>query len=256
MMRLYFPDLAGAQKSGSKSKSIRLGAEESGYAKNVLRARPGDELSLFDGKGRTAPGVIASISRKEIVVSIGEVLDSRETKTPALDIFFLPAILKGQKMDFVVQKATELGVSHIRPLITGRTQISETRKLARWQKIAVEASRQCGRSQVPEVEAPVSFSRHFEEDRFTENERAGIIFWEGGGGRLKDFSPEQSRKGSSRGGSLEVAVGPEGGFSAEEVALAQGKGFYVASLGPRILRAETACVLAVGLVQFLLGDMG
>lgn len=237
-MRLYCPDLPGSPGS------IRLGAEEFEYAKNVLRARPGDKLSLFDGKGRTASGVIDSVSRKEIAVSVLEISDSQERT--ALEIHFLPAVLKGQKMDFVVQKATELGVCRIRPLITGRTQVGETRKLDRWRKIALEAARQCGRSIVPEVEGPVPFGRYFTEEAGT-----GIIFWERGGGSLRGL-PEGLR-GAGR---LEVAVGPEGGFSAEEVSLAARKGFYAASLGPRILRAETAAVLAIGLVQFLLGDIG
>ncbi|MDA8387951.1 MAG: 16S rRNA (uracil(1498)-N(3))-methyltransferase [Nitrospiraceae bacterium] len=251
MMRLYCPGLPG-------SGNVQIGAEEFEYAKNVLRAKPGDKIALFDGKGREASGVIASISRKDLSVRIGETLDSR--KEPALKILFLPAVLKGQKMDFVIQKATELGVARMRPLITGRTQVGETRKLARWRKIAIEAARQCGRSFVPEVDEPVSLSRYFTEDNFTENmgagmNGAGVLFWEGGGAGLKELflSGRLKSSGAER---ISVAVGPEGGFSAEEVSLAAQKGFHTASLGPRILRAETAAVLAVGLVQFLMGDMG
>ena len=246
-MRLYCPDLPGT--GALVPGEISVQGEEFEYAK-ILRARPGDTVFLFDGKGREARGVIADIARKRLLVRTEEVFSNFQ-KEPALDVALLPGILKGQKMDFVIQKAVELGVCRISPLITGRTQIGETRKLDRWRKISIEAARQCGRSVVPPVDEPVVFSRYFFLEKNSVGERRGVIFWEGGGAGLKELS---GRLRDAR--RLEVAVGPEGGFSAEEVSLAKEKGFHVAGLGPRILRAETAAVLAVGLVQFLFGDLG
>ena len=253
MMRLYCPHLPGGPAQPGLADrgpvSVEILAEEFGYAKNVLRARTGDGVLLFDGKGRQARGVIAGILPDRLVVLIVEIAGSMKEST--LSILLLPAILKGQKMDFVIQKAVELGVARIKPLITGRTEVGETRKLDRWRKISMEAARQCGRCLVPPVDGPETFRRYFEAGPPPSGADGGIIFWEGGGAGLKALS--ERLRGAKR---IAVAVGPEGGFSAEEAGLAAEKGFYVATLGPRILRAETAAILSVGLVQFLFGDMG
>lgn len=240
-LRLYFPALRD-------SGTVLIQAEEFEYAKNVLRARPGDEVSLFDGKGSEAKGVIRTISRKNLTVEMTGLLESGSRKESALDIILLQAVLKEQKMDFVIQKATELGVSRIQPLATERAQVSGTRKLDRWRKISIEAARQCGRAVAPPVDEPVDFKRYFES---LSTPGGGIFFWEQGGKSVKEFSDRLRGEQA-----ISVAVGPEGGFLPEEAALAAGKGFHIASLGPRILRAETAAALAVGLVQFLFGDIG
>ncbi len=241
---------SGTDQASPAPEIVEIRAEEFRYAKNVLRAKPGDEVSLFDGKGRLAKGVIAAVRRDRLVVRIGEISDS--VKESALSILLLPAILKGQKMDFAIQKAVELGVARIKPLITGRTQVSETRKIDRWRKISIEAARQCGRSLAPPVDEPVAFRGYFEGLQPPSGKGGGgIIFWEGGGTGLRALS--ERLRGADR---IAVAVGPEGGFSAEEAGLAGEAGFHIATLGPRILRAETAAVLAVGLVQFLFGDIG
>ncbi len=264
-MRLYCPDLPD-------SGTVELHAEEFNYAKNVLRARHGNEILLFDAKGKEAVGVITRLDRGRLCIQINEVSRNNKTqKESALGIRLLQGIPKGPKMDFIVQKATELGVSEIQPLVTGRTQVDirlkETRKPERWQKIAVEAARQCGRPVAPVIKEPVSFVDFFNLDEGM-NRGAGIIFWEKGGPGLKELAEFFLNFLSGAGGTLEgaevkhknrkisLAVGPEGGFLEEEAALAVEKGFYLAGLGPRILRAETAAIMAVGLAQFLFGDMG
>jgi 16S rRNA (uracil1498-N3)-methyltransferase len=145
--------------------------------------------------------------------------------------------------------------------------VRETRKAARWRKIAEEASRQSGRNIVPEVHEPVEFKqflsacasvRQGDAEKRRSGDAKGFIFWEDGGASFNvsikkiSVSPSYPFAGSP----IHLLIGPEGGFTHEEVALAEEKSFHVVSLGKRILRAETAAISAVTLVQFLLGDMG
>jgi 16S rRNA (uracil1498-N3)-methyltransferase len=173
-------------------------------------------------------------------------------------------------MDFVIQKATELGVKEIHPLVTTRSIVQETRRLMRWQRIAEAAVEQCGRTVVPIILEPVKFNSFFE--RFKAGAKPiGIIFWEEGGMSLKEAIQKitsrnlsarresGAEKGFSEPGiqdNIYVFIGPEGGLTAQEVDTASQRGMIVTTLGPRILRVETAAIAAVSLMQFLLGDMG
>jgi 16S rRNA (uracil1498-N3)-methyltransferase len=149
-------------------------------------------------------------------------------------------------MDLVIQKATELGVTEIVPVITERSQIRETRKVQRWQKIAGEASRQCGRNRIPLIHEPDAF----EAVIASQGIKRGIIFWEEEGA---PFSAAVDKcKGEKK---IVLCIGPEGGFSGKEIKTAEERGFSVASLGRRILRAETAAIASITVVQFLLGDL-
>ena len=149
-------------------------------------------------------------------------------------------------MDLIIQKATELGVKEIVPVITERSQVRETRKMARWMKIAEEASRQAGRNSVPVIRQTTEFDELGKVPL-----PGGIIFWEQGGAGLDDtlkiFRDRES---------ISLFAGPEGGFSQAEIEAASEKGFVRATLGGRILRAETAAIAAVAITQFALGDMG
>ena len=166
---------------------------------------------------------------------------------PSLQITLLQGLLKGDKMDLVIQKATELGVSEIIPVITGRSQIRETRKLERWRKIAQESSRQSGRVGVPAVHDTVDVDYLLARQPVPER---GIIFWEEGGESLSTIMGRfMGRK------AIELFTGPEGGFSGEEVRALRETGFSVATLGRRILRAETAAVVALGIVQYQAGEL-
>ena len=220
-----------------------------------------DEVLLFDGRGREAKGVITRLDREHFTVEIKEVYKS-SGKESALGIRLLQGILKGQKMDLVIQKTAELGVARIQPLVTKYTEVKITRKLERWQKIAIEAARQCGRNVAPVINEPVEFMDFFKSGPVAEEngliKEPGIIFWERGGEGLKEIAARlQDADSRFKGtGCISLAVGPEGGFSEEEVSVAVNNGFYRAGLGPRILRAETAAITAVGLAQFLFGDMG
>lgn len=236
-MRLYYPRL-------SPDREIELTGEDFNYLKNVLRANVGDKLSIFDGNGNSAQAVITGVYSSRITALTGSVSAPEKTESP-LKTVLLQGMLKGQKMDLVIQKAVELGVSEIIPMITARTEVRETRKVERWKKIAAEAAKQCGRAVMPEISEPAAFKE------CVKNFQAGIIFWEGGGDSLNK-APSSLREQKS----LAIAIGPEGGFTEDEASLARQAGFYVCSLGPRILRAETAAIAALALVQYEFGDLG
>jgi len=236
--RLYLPSIPKGKRI------VRIAGDEARYLMRVLRMKAGDELSVFDSAGAHFRAIIREAGRNGVVAELAEALPP--AGEPARPLVLLQGVLKGEKMDFVVQKAAELGVSEVVPLITERSQVRETRKGDRWRKIAVEASRQSFRTSVAGIREPVAF-----EDFFAGRSSAeGFIFWEEGGARLRGARLSPSSK------PLVVAVGPEGGFTPREVELARAKGLEVKTLGKRILRAETAALAAVSIVQFMLGEMG
>lgn len=239
-----------------KGKKISITGEKARYLSSVLRCKGRDELTIFDGKGNCFRTEIIKVNRREVITEVQDKYTC-DTESP-LNITLVQGILKGQKMDIVIQKATELGVKEIIPIITERSQPRQTRKVARWQKIAEEASRQCGRSIIPFIHEPVEFEKFFVEENLKKSEEiVGLIFWEEDELSIKEAIDKISFKFSQ---SLDlpvyILIGPEGGFSKEEISFAEREGFIVCSLGKRILRAETAAFSAVVLVQFLLGDLG
>ncbi|MGB9715653.1 MAG: 16S rRNA (uracil(1498)-N(3))-methyltransferase [Thermodesulfovibrionales bacterium] len=260
MPRLYIPDIF------IKEGQISITAEKARYLISVLRCKKGDELIIFDGRGNCFSSEIIKVNRKEVIVEVVEKFQCN-AESP-VNIILTQGILKGQKMDMVIQKTTELGVKEIIPLITERSHPRETRKVARWRRIAEEATRQSGRTIVPIIHEPLRLNQFFEKiDRLNENlktgtqgnkEITGLIFWEEGGLSLKEVvhkffsSPIHPFTHSP----AFILIGPEGGFTKGEASLAERKGFIITSLGKRILRAETAAISAIALVQFLLGDLG
>lgn len=230
---------------GEKS-TITLTGEKVHYLSSVLRFAPGDTLIVFDRSGAAYRASIATITNKNATLEI------RERCEPApespVEITLMQGLLKGDKMDLVIQKSSELGVRQLLPVISERSQIRETRKLPRWQKIAEEASRQCGRAAVTLILEPREFGSALQT--FDPAHTAGIIFWE------QARSPFSSALDDCRAKKhLALCVGPEGGFSEKEVGAAVAKGFIIASLGKRTLRAETAAIAAVSVTQFVLGDL-
>jgi len=240
MHRIFLPDQPVCEE-------VVITGEKAGYISLVLRSRPGDTLIIHDNSGKVFRTTIRSVSKKEVVAVVQEQLASVPESPLHMRLF--QGMLKGEKMDLVIQKTVELGVNEIIPVVTERSQVRETRKLLRWQKIAEEAARQSGRPVIPSVHHVVPLSEVF--GSLSHAVPCGIIFWEAGGeelhplfGRLRGFR------------SVDVFTGPEGGFSAEEVRQASEAGFIAATLGKRILRAETAAITAVSLCQFELGDLG
>lgn len=203
--------------------------------------------------------VIKEARKREIFAEILETFSCNLEST--LHSILVQGILKGEKMDIVIQKTTELGVNEIVPAVTERSQLRDTRRVKRWRKIAEEASRQSGRSVVPVVHEPVELKKVL-TSYASQSTHQGFIFYEEEGMKLSEAVKVFSTKGSKNPsppvgeGKLSVLIGPEGGFSREEVTFAKEKGFLVMSLGKRILKAETAAISAVTLVQYLFGDMG
>jgi 16S rRNA (uracil1498-N3)-methyltransferase len=213
---------------------------------NVLRLRPGSSLTLFGQDGIEYLGEITEINRREVKVLIkGSRI--RETES-TLNITLLQGIPKGDKMDWIVEKSTELGVRTIIPVITERSQIRESNKIQRWQRIAGESIKQCGRVKVPDILEPLTFDSAV---KLNSNSKLKLMFHEKSEAKLIINMKNTSQHIDS----ITLLIGPEGGFSEEEVKLAIDEGFIPVGLGPRILRTETAGIVALSILQFLFGDI-
>ena len=213
----------------------------------VLRLGPGARITLADGHGRIFAARISGIGPDAVHVRL---LGPAGREACPLRVTLVQGIPKGDKMDLVVQKAVEIGVSRLVPLVSSRTLVRPQggQKLLRWRRIALEAAKQSRRGIVPEVLEP----RTMEEvlDLFTPDSVV-LLPWEQEDGRglgevLAGAAP----------GEVFILIGPEGGFAASEVALARSRGAQPVSLGPRILRTETAGIVALALTLFRWGDLG
>lgn len=217
-----------------------------------LRARrlaPGAEIVVVDGRGRERHATVLAVRRSEAVLRFDEdqTRAARVVESP-LQLTLAQAALKADKLDFVVEKATELGVTDIVIFISSRCvarPISERRR--RWERLAQSATKQCGRTHVPSIRGPMSFDEFLGEER----RGPGLLFWEGAPEHHRLLSTAEPRTLES----VVATVGPEGGFSLEETEAAGRAGFQIVSLGPRILRAETAALVATTLCQSLWGDL-
>jgi 16S rRNA (uracil1498-N3)-methyltransferase len=218
-----------------------LGPEARRYLADVLRLPPGAALEVFDGRGGRY--------RAEIEPGFEAVrLGPREDAPAAgLELALVVALAKGEKMDLVVQKATELGVARVLPFEAERSVVrldpaKGEDRAERWRRIAAEAARQCGRADVPEVRSPSSLEAALAS--LAPGARA-VVFHPGGG----------PLPGAPAGGSMAAVVGPEGGLADAEVRTCEAAGAIRAGLGPRVLRAETAAIVAVAVLQVRYGDL-
>lgn len=243
--RLYIPAVPGT------SGPLRLDPAQVRHLR-AMRLRSGASLVLFDDRGREYSAVLRRIGPRSAEVEIGSrVALAPETAAPPLVL--IAGILKGQRMDTLVEKATELGVSRIVPAVTtftvARPSATDTAKAQRWRRIAVSAATQSGRATVPDVAPPTPLH---EALRSMPRGGLGVVLWE----RERSVTLGTLHAVHPRPGTVTLAVGPEGGFSPAEVQLAGKQGFHVSGLGPRILRAETAGIVALALCQLLWGDLG
>jgi 16S rRNA (uracil1498-N3)-methyltransferase len=229
-------------------------ADEAHHLARVLRLRPGALVEAADGGGRLFRVRIETLGARE---AWGTILDRSDESAAAREspcaITLAQAILKGERMSWLVQKATELGVARIVPLetarVVGRVPAGRlTSRQQRWERVAREAVKQCGRAVVPSVEAPRPLAAVLAE---TGAHDAAWLCWEGGGAAVGEVARDAGRLRR-----LLLLVGPEGGFTAEEVAQAERAGARLVGLGPRILRAESAGLVALALGQHLFGDLG
>ncbi|MGB9791100.1 MAG: 16S rRNA (uracil(1498)-N(3))-methyltransferase [Thermacetogeniaceae bacterium] len=247
MQRFYMPSFP------ARGEEFPLSPENARKASRVLRLIPGDEIILWNEAGSEYRALITKVTGQFVYVRVLEEVEN-DAESP-LSLRLVQGIPKGDKLELIIQKATELGVQKIYPVVTERTvvRIPEERRasrLKRWQAIAREAARQCGRVRIPEVaeiDTLEGIWRHVEGDAIK------LICWEEGVAGLKAYLRSFSAPPQVP---VYLFVGPEGGFSAREVEACVARGGVVVSLGPRILRTETAGLIGLSLLLYEWGDLG
>jgi 16S rRNA (uracil1498-N3)-methyltransferase len=228
-----------------------IAGEEFQHLRRVLRLKPGDAVTLLDDGGLEHAAVIRHVSETHAQV---EVLRSYQPeRESSLKLTLSLALTKGEKTDWVVEKATEMGVQTIIPFVSTHTvpkldESKKQRRMERWQKIALSAVKQCGRTRVPAILPLTDFYQLLGQ---AGSDSLKLFFWE----QETDRTLRQIHASSPDSSAIFVVIGPEGGFSSAEAALAIEHGFQSIHLGRRVLRAETAAIAAVALVQFLWGDL-
>lgn len=226
---------------------VSLSDANAHHLKTVLRSRAGQELVLFNGMGGEYLATICEISKKALSVEIAHHIEvNRES---ALQIVLAQGISKGQRMDYCIQKAVELGVCAIQPVTTQRCAVRQKgdrsdRKESHWQGVLTSAAGQSGRTILPLLENTVSLHDYLHR---TTNDSLKLVLDPQADAALCDLSPPDQ--------SVHILTGPEGGLSEEEVNQAKGNGFTGIRMGPRILRTETAGVAAIAVMQALWGDL-
>ena len=231
---------------------ITLSADESHHLLHVLRLQRGAEVFVFDGCGAEFRCIVSASAGKRAVLEIVEALTDA-VESP-LQLTLAQALVKGEKFDLIVQKATELGVNRIVPLSCDHADMKLNReqsakKIERWQRISMEALKQCGRRSLVEISLPMTLAEFIEASEAA-SPSARLFFNERGGARLQEALEKLSDQRV-----VTVLTGPEGGWSDAEIALLNHSACQAVTLGKRILRTETAALVAVTLLQHRLGDL-
>lgn len=274
------------------AEAVTLASDEARHLRDVLRLKTGDEVFVFDGAGKEFQCRIEESRRDSAQLRIVSEVEPARPESP-LQLTLAVALLKGEKFDLVVQKATELGVTRVVPVVTKladirlRDESDAAKRVARWQRIALEAAKQSGRAVVPEITSPVSFQSLLANTSATAGSPC-LMFSERDGGSLTEAVNSLVRTASVRGRhdahgpldqndpldaeavlgadgppahaggsdiSLTALVGSEGGWTGEELAAAREASWAIVTLGGRTLRAETAAITVAVLLQHLTGDL-
>ena len=218
---------------------VEVLGEEFHHAVRVVRVKQGEEVEMFDKKGKMSLGTIHTIDPHRVIIRVGAPVPSRESK---LAIHLAMAIVQLEKFELVLQKATELGVQTIIPLVTDRIELRKERylgKMERWERIIFEAVKQSGRAVIPTLESPAPFTQIVER---------------GGAKMFFDADADTTERPESL-DDVTLFIGPEGGWTDEELALARHHGCTFERLGPRRLRAETAAIAATAIISARYGDI-
>jgi len=225
---------------------VELPADAAMHLAKVLRAHAGDQLILFNGDGREFAASIQAIRGSRVTAEVGQGREA-DRESP-LSVTLVQCVPRGDRMDFIVQKATELGVGRIVPVMSQRSVVrldgrQAQSKAAHWRGVAVSACEQCGRARVPQVDLP--------------RQLLGYLGESAPAGSRIVFEPELERADGALnvGAAAEIAIGPEGGFAADELEAFRVAKFSHVTLGPRILRTETAAIAAIAWLQTRFGDM-
>lgn len=238
------------EKQLEDKDTVVLSGEDAHHLLRVLRVSAGESLELCSETGECRRAEILSAEKNRLTCRLGDFLPDSEASVLVSVAF---GLLKGEKAEFVLQKATELGAAGFIPFISGRTVVRPEKELEnrrqRWQKIIRSAAAQSRRSIIPPIQTPVSWQQLLELAKTYDK---AVLFWEGEGeGRLcnvlKNIQPKSR---------ILLVTGPEGGFSNEEAATAKSHGLESVTLGPRILRAETAALAALAVSLYQAGEMG
>ena len=225
---------------------VSLAGPPAHYLSRVLRLSTGQRIVLFNGDGHDYPSEIIRVSKNKVDLSVGERVDAR-SESP-LNITLVQALGRGERMDTSLQKCTELGVATFQPLITQRVELrlrpdKLAKRMLHWRRVVISACEQCGRATVPPVYEPLALG-----DWLAESTTAMRLVLEPGSGTSLAAAQIES--------AVELLAGPEGGFTDSELGLLQSAGVEAVSLGPRILRTETAGPAAVTVLQTVAGDFG
>lgn len=240
--RIYVPQ---ALRPG---REVELPLQAGEHIARVLRLERGHPLRLFNGEGGEYAGELASLAKRSVTARVLEAAESAERESP-LRITLGQGIARGEKMDWILQKATELGVARIVPLVTDRTEVRldaerAERRMAHWEAVIASACEQCGRNRLPELAEPMKLADWAAQL----GDDAGL--------RLA-LDPHGARRARDLpvGSVATLAVGPEGGLSEHDLATLEQAGFQGLGLGPRILRTETAGLAALSALQAIHGDL-
>jgi len=226
------------------NSTIALPEAQSHYLGKVLRMQAGRELVLFNGEGGEYSAEILAVHKKHIDVALKTF--SADNRQSSLGLELAIGVSRGERMDWVLQKATELGVTKITPLITERTEVKlggerADKKIGHWQHILISACEQCQRNLIPELSEPIEISG------WLKTCKADLKF-------VLHHRDNQGLPADKQAHSIALLIGPEGGLNEAEIAQAIAQHFSPLTLGPRVLRTETAPVAAISLVQYLWGD--
>jgi 16S rRNA (uracil1498-N3)-methyltransferase len=228
-------------------KRIAVEGAAANHITRVLRLRAGEPLTLFNGNGAEYAATILELHRDAVVVEVGQ--EQAVSRESALPLTLAQGISRGERMDWILQKATELGVARIVPIVTDRTEVKldaerAERRVAHWEAVVASACEQCGRTRLPDVSEPMKLG----DWAASLDETAGL--------RLAlDPQSDLSARELPACERATLAVGPEGGLSDHDLATLEQAGFRGLRLGPRILRTETAGLAALAMMQALLGDL-
>ena len=214
------------------------------YIGRVLRHAAGDAVQLFDGSGQEYLGELIEVGKKSVRVELREALAGM-AESP-LSIHLGQGLSRGERMDWAIQKATELGANQISPIVSARCEVRlkderADKRMAHWRQIAISACEQCGRSSLPQINPPLTL------EQWLEQVEADL--------KLVLHPVAEPWASHPQPASLAMLIGPEGGLSEDEVQQAMARGFHAARLGPRVLRTETAPVVALSVAQQLWGDL-
>jgi len=229
-----------------KNGEAFLRGQEARHALKVLRLKKGDEIIIFDGEGKEYLAEITAASPTSVKLKVLEEININRD-SPLKSILYMGITNKLQKFELAIQKSTELGVTEIVPVICQRSSNAHNvknweGKLRRWNEIVINAAKQCGRNILPVIHEPVRLPE------IENNAELSFVLWEKGGKSFKDYE-------SFSASSVSFLVGPEGGLDRTEIEILKEKGFKPIYLGKRILRAETAAIAGMTLVQYIWGDL-